>query len=174
MVNNNAIKTNEAMLRYEAGITFGYYASSWYSWSGFTTWGSHSQTKTIVFTFLDIIVCFRWPRINSDLVRSLRLCYQGLVYFTENEMVFRSVASTSQLGTILLSSWCFCHGFSCHWQSQALAYHVVQTQNILSMTSWGEEDPWDSMNFVPAAIFIWHPKHSLRVIHVHFILLFTD
>ena len=48
--------------------------------------------KGILLAFMDITACFRWPRINPDLVGAFGFLI-GAYYFAANAMVFGSVAS---------------------------------------------------------------------------------
>ena len=76
----------------EAQITFGYLVMTFIIW--IYNLRISFPNEEIFLAFMDITACFRWPRINPDLVGAFGFLI-GSYYFAANAMVFGSVASAS-------------------------------------------------------------------------------
>jgi len=76
----------------EAQITFGYVFMAFMIW--IYNLRISFPDEEILLAFMDITACFRWPRINPDLVGAFGFLI-GAYYFAANAMVFGSVASAS-------------------------------------------------------------------------------
>ena len=124
----------------EAEITFGYIFMAFIIW--IYNLRITYPNEDILLAFLDITACFRWPRINPDLVGAFGFLV-GALYFAANAMVFGSVASAS--------SW---EPFRRAIQCLALTYFankslVVKHKYWLDMIKWADE-PQPGVCFTPA------------------------
>ena len=124
----------------EAEITFGYIFMAFIVW--IYNLRITYPNEDILLAFLDITACFRWPRINPDLVGAFGFLV-GALYFAANAMVFGSVASAS--------SW---EPFRRAIQCLALTYFankslVVKHKYWLDMIKWADE-PKPGVCFTPA------------------------
>ena len=78
----------------EADITFGYIFMSFMIW--IYNLRITFPDEDILLAYLDITACFRWPRVNPDLVGAFGFLIPSMaIYFAANAMVFGSVASAS-------------------------------------------------------------------------------
>ena len=76
----------------EPEITFGYVFMSFMIW--IYNLRIEFPDEEIVLAFMDITACFRWPRINPDMIGAFGFII-GPLYFAASAMVFGSVASAS-------------------------------------------------------------------------------
>ena len=116
----------------EAPITFGYILMTFMIW--LYNLRITFPNEEILLAFMDITACFRWPRINPDLVGAFGFVV-GSLYFAANAMVFGSVASAS--------SW---EPFRRVIELLAVAFFAKKSlvdkhRDLLDMIQWDEAPP---------------------------------
>lgn len=114
----------------EAPITFGITLMSFMVW--LYNLRVTYPNEDIVLAFMDISACFRWPRLNPDMVGAFGFLI-GTVYFAANAMTFGSVASAS--------SW---EPFRRAIEAMATAYFANSTlrevhREFLDVITWDDE-----------------------------------
>ena len=84
---------------------------------GFGNSGSLTPTRIYSWHFLDILSCFRFPRIFPDLVRAIGFMV-GPIFYAANVGMFGSIASASS------------------WEPFRIAIAALAAAYFFSLTSW--------------------------------------
>ena len=114
----------------EAQITFGYVFMAFMIW--IYNLRISFPDEEILLAFMDITACFRWPRINPDLVGAFGFLI-GAYYFAANAMVFGSVASASSWEPFRRAIECLA---AVYFANKSLA---IKHKYWLDMIRWADE-----------------------------------